>query len=485
MDKYGILRLTPQDDNKKLKNQKGAIIMLVLVFGSIFFILFGGITGFIILQLRQSSQKLDWAQSLQIAESGINTCQWYYNHEMDCPFNKDFFDTQGSKIGEFSLEVISNSSCGIKTTNEILSYGWTQNAPDIKRAVKTILARISVGQYSYLLNDSVWAGADREIRGLYHSNSGIRMDGENQSLVTSSADPWLCTDSFGCNYLNCPDDCVREGYACSCPGVFTTTSNSNLDLFLYPTTLFDFDGITINLADIKSITSFFPQEKYWPPADQLDFNAKGYHVRFLENGNLEIWIITGLSPSYAYSTEQGWHYDYFIINNEYLYNTISIDPSCSVFFFEDNIWAEGKINGKITVVSADLLTPTNETDIVLFDDIEYANTDGSDGLALIGQRNVLIGPNSPNSMELKGIFIAQKGHFGRNHYSGNIKEQLEIYGSVVSNGRVGTQWTSGSVIVSGYLKRENYFDSNLVYFYPPFVPHIKPDFEIVNWEEVK
>jgi hypothetical protein len=86
-------------------------------------------------------------------------------------------------------------------------------------------------------------------------------------------------------------------------------------------------------------------------------------------------------------------------------------------------------------------------------------------------------------MELRGIFIAQKGRFSRNHYPGNIRDELEIYGSVISNGRVGTQWVSGSQVISGYLKRESYFDSNLVYNPPPFVPYITPDFKIVKWEE--
>ena len=111
--------------------------------------------------------------------------------------------------------------------------------------------------------------------------------------------------------------------------------------------------------------------------------------------------------------------------------------------------------------------------------------DGSDGLAVISQKNVLISPNSPNNMELRGIFIAQKGHFGRNHYSGSIKESLEIHGSIISKGRVGTRWSSGSVTVSGYLKRENYIDSNLVHDPPSFVPHTSSEFEIINWEELE
>jgi hypothetical protein len=124
-----------------------------------------------------------------------------------------------------------------------------------------------------------------------------------------------------------------------------------------------------------------------------------------------------------------------------------------------------------------------DTDVVLPNSIGYKNKDVNDRFFLIAERNVLIGPQSPNIMELRGVFVAQKGRFGRNHYLNNIKDSLEIVGSIVSSGRVGTQWVSGSQIVSGYRKRETYFDSNLVYNSPPFVPYIVPDFSIIKWEE--
>jgi len=469
---------------KEMK-QKGAIVMLVIVFGGIFLLLFGGLSGVVFLQLRYSLQRLSWAQSLQIAEAGIDFAKWCQNHEISPVLEKDFFDLDGNQAGSFSLNVSSAISCDETISTEILSTGWAQDFPDTQRTIKAILARPSIGKYAYLLNDNVWAGSDREIMGIYHSNGGIRMDGENQSLVSSSQESWVCTSSFGCSSSNCPSSCSAYGEACLCPGVFTTTQNSNPDLFFSPGPVFDFDGITMDLARIKEITSFFPQDKYWPPISEIDANGKGYHLKLEQDGRFEVWIITELESTYAYSLEDGWHYDDFIIEDEYSYGTYVFDSDCALIFFEDNLWPEGEVRGKITIVSADLLTPTKDTNIVLASNIEYTSLDGSDALALVGQNNVLISPESPDIMELQGIFIAQKGHFGRNHYPWNIKEGLEIHGSIVSNGRVGTRWSSGSVIVSGYSKRENYIDSSLVYFTPPFIPSIAPDFEIVHWEEIE
>jgi hypothetical protein len=469
-----------------MKN-KGTVTPLALAFGAVFLILLGGLFGFILMQLKVSKQRVAWAESLHIAEAGLNYYRWCLNNEVseNCDLEKEYFDPEGNPLGRFSLEITSGTSCGEIIERTILSTGWTNDFPETQRQVSALYAKTSVAQYAYLINDNVWAGADREIRGLYHSNGGIRMDGENQSLVTSATEEWVCTYSFGCS--TCPIDagCRVEGDNCICPGIFTTTGNANEDLFDFPVPPFDFAGITVDLANMKATSQENPGSVYLPPSEDINSEADGYHIKFISNGTFEVWIITELEPTLAYSLEEGWHYDYFIIEDEYLYNTYSLDPGCSIIFVEDNLWVEGEVKGKVTIASANLINPNQDTDVVLPGNIDYTTLDGSDGLAVIGERNVLIGPQSPDQMELRGIFIAQKGRFGRNHYPWNIRDKLEIYGSIVSNGRVGTKWTSGGIIVSGYLKRENYFDANLVYSPPPFVPYVSLDFQIVNWQEIE
>jgi len=265
--------------------------------------------------------------------------------------------------------------------------------------------------------------------------------------------------------------------------VFTTSGNANEDLFEFPVPSFDFEGITIDLAQIKANAQ--SSSIYLLPSVDVNSQADGYHIIFRNDGFIEVWIITDLQGTWAYNLEEDWHWDYFTITDEYLYNTYPIGSICPVIFVEDNVWLEGEVKGKITLASANLIEPNEDTDVILLEDINYTTQDGSDGLAVIGERNILIGPDSPDQMELRGIFIAQKGRFGRNHYPSNLRDKLEITGSIVSNGRVGTKWTSGSVIVSGYLKRENYIDSKLTYSSPPFTPYAEYDFKIVRWEEVE
>ncbi|MFH1036754.1 MAG: hypothetical protein V1756_01635 [Patescibacteria group bacterium] len=465
--------------------KKGVVTIYLIVFGGIFLILFSGLSVFILTQLRQSAEREAWNEALNIAEAGINYYRWCINNnvEEDCLAEKDYYDPSGNLAGGFSLQASSTVSCGQDIKKDIISTGWTDKFPEVKRKISVLYARASVAEFSYILDASVWIGADHEIRGPYHSNGGIRMDGENQSLITSALPEWNCTSTFGCATCPTGDGCYLQGQNCMCPGVFTTTLNGNPGLFSFPVLPFNFVGITIDLGLMK--TAATTSGVYLFPSTDIDPQGDGYHIKFKNNGTFEAWIITDLASTSAYSLEEGDHEDFFTITNEYLYNTYTIPTACSVIFIEDNIWPEGEIKGKVTVASANLIDTNQDTDIVLTNDINYTTLDGTDGLALIGERNILIGPQSLDKLELRGIFVAQNGRFGRNHYPNNFRDKLEIYGSIVSKGRVGTQWVAGGHIISGYTQRESYFDMNLIYNPPSFVPHVDPDFMIIDWNEIK
>ncbi|MDP3004263.1 MAG: hypothetical protein Q8N43_02035, partial [Candidatus Azambacteria bacterium] len=196
-----------------MTRNKGSITILVLVFGSVFLFLLGGLFGYISLQLRQSNQKMAWNEALHIAEAGIDYYHWCLNNgvEQNCSGENDYFDVVGNLIGKFSLQITPTVSCGETTQRQIVSTGWTNKFPDVKRKVSVLYGRTSVAKYAYILNDNVWVGSDHEIRGPYHSNGGIRMDGENQSLVTSGQDEWICTSSFGCSTCPISAGCSIQG----------------------------------------------------------------------------------------------------------------------------------------------------------------------------------------------------------------------------------------------------------------------------------
>ncbi|PIR69269.1 MAG: hypothetical protein COU47_04210 [Candidatus Niyogibacteria bacterium CG10_big_fil_rev_8_21_14_0_10_46_36] len=465
-----------------LQKNAGIVVVLVIVFGSIFVMLLGGSLGFIGLQHRQSLERVSYAEALEIAEAGVNYYRWHLAHDPEDlqdgtggggPYVHEYHDPEGGLLGYFSLEVSGNMSCGVVSGAQLVSTGWTVDHPDVKRTVSVKYVRPTVADFSFLLNDNVWAGADREIKGPYHSNGGIRMDGENNSLVTSSKETWLCTSSFGCNPSQNQD------------GVFGAGENS--DLWRFPVSTFDFNGITVDLAEIKAITQG-GGGLYFAPSGEY-----GYHVILKEDRTIDVWMVTAVNAIDAYNTETGWHDEYSVIGAETFLGNFPVPSDCGAVFVEDTLWIgsssiESRVNGKITLVSADLTDPNKETDIWINGDVTYADPE-TDGFVLIAQHNNLIGLQVPDSMELQGVFIAQTGHFGRNHYPTTYspyhkREKLEIFGSVVSNGRVGTKWTSSGVWVSGFDKRENTYDPEMSFEPPAFLPATSNEYEFKQWEEV-
>jgi hypothetical protein len=175
-------------------------------------------------------------------------------------------------------------------------------------------------------------------------------------------------------------------------------------------------------------------------------------------------------------------------------------PSCPVIFVEDNLWLDGIVDDKVTIAAADVTTANVDRSIILNGNITYANT--TSGLTAIGEQDVLIGLQSPDVMTLNGIFIAQKGSFGRHHYCQNdctsqqgnqglpgthdeyvFRSTLSITGTVVSNLRYGTKWTSGNTFLSGYGQRYDSYDVTLSKDPPPFTPATSDDYKFVDWRE--
>lgn len=482
-------------------NQKGATFVLILVFMGVFLILIGSIIGLAITQHRLNRQKVAKELALQIAEAGLNYYKWHLAHWRNDlqdgtgepgPYEHEYYDPQAGLLGWFSLEISGQEQCGITTSINITSTGWTYDYPNVKRIVRGQYSQPSIAEFAYIVDDNVWAGADREIKGKYHCNKGIRMDGETDSLVTSAVEEWNCTDSFGCS--PCPADCRWVSWSCKCPGVFGDGEGKEQGLWQFPPEFpieeISFAGISVDLDKMASVSLAYGY--YFPPLPTTEHpSGQGYHVVFKNTGKFDVYVITRLSAVKGYSLEEGTHWDYHVIERETkIFEDKALPPDCGLIFLEDDLWVEGEVRGKTTIASADLTHPNVDTDVVLNGNLTYTIYDGSDGLLVVGEHDILIPLYSPDKMELDGIFLAQKGHFGRNHYSSSYspyhkRSKLEMNGSVVSKGRVGTKWTSGGTWVSGYEKRENTYDRKLMTDPPPMTPFSDNEFRFVKWEEVE
>jgi hypothetical protein len=344
------------------------------------------------------------------------------------------------------------------------------------RTIQARYMRPSVAEYSYIVNTDVWAGPDRQIRGKYHSNGGIRMDGSSNANVSSAENVWNCTGSYGCN----PNQT-------NAPGVIG--NGTNPELWSYPVPTIDFALISTNFGDLK--TRAQASGIYYGPASG-PINDRGYHIIFNTNGTFTLYRVTSTDGYPSQSSQYGNTSEFSVITGQTLIGTFNVPASCSLMFFEDRVWIEGTVNAKVTIVAA---TPTTSTtpDAYLNNNIYYESYDGTDGLTVIAERNVLIPLVVPDAMEIHGIFVAQSGHYGRDYYSVNStpnsldpyvsQTSLTTIGTVVSNGRTGTSWICGGIFCSGFQTRYDYYDQLVAFSPPPFTPVASTQYTFSLWRE--
>ncbi|MCA9366047.1 hypothetical protein KC722_00545 [Candidatus Kaiserbacteria bacterium] len=464
-------------------SQSGSLLVLVLVFGSIFFVIVASFMGFVVTQSNIQDEKLEQERALAIAEAGLNYYKWYLAHNPDDtthgtstagPYVVDYEDSESGVTGQFSLEVSSTTYCGVVSNIDIYSTGYTNDDPDTKRTVYGRYARPTVAEYAYIINSNVWAGADRTIIGPYHSNGGVRMDGTNNSTVSSGQETWTCTSSFGCGYNQTVD------------GVFGAGPNSAL--WSFPSTPINFTGLTVDLAQMRDRAEN-GNGIYIPPS-----GVYGYHITFNSDGTVTVRDVDQTYNYWGYTTEDGWQTERNVIQDDDPYATYTLNAECPLIFVEDKVWLDGDVPMKVSLAAADTDTYGVDHSIILNGDITYTNEDS--GLLAVAEEDVLVGLVVPNNMELNGIFVAQNGRFGRNHYttSGSqdvlnmhdsyvTRNSLTMNGTVVSNGRVGTKWSSGSTFISGFNTRYNSYDRELVDNPPPLAPRTSDDYKFIDWRE--
>lgn len=465
---------------------RGYLMLMGLVFGAIFLTVLGALSSVSFTQNKVQNAATGGVKALAIAEAGLEYYRWYLAHNPGDltngtggpgPYVLTYDDPEGGPIGTISLDISGNHACGQPSAIDIVSTGAPNDGSNITRTIRARYAQPTVAQFSYVLNSSVWAGSDRIINGPYHSNGGIRMDGTVNAPVSSSLESWLCTSSFGCS----PQQEVD--------GVFGSGPNSNL--WTFPVPQIDFNGIAADFGSLKTVaqSSGYYLPRFSTGASNSAAYGRGYHLIFNENGTVTVRRVSATTQLNVIPVNNAdGNTDRSLINNETNYDTYTISPTCGLIFVEDNVWVEGVVQGKVTIVAANVTEINVAPSAVLTDNITYA--DDESGLTLIAEHNVLVAPDSPVDMNLSGVFIAQNGSFGRNLYrncnaSYEPKGTLTIHGTTVSNKRTGTRWMNGcgNGDNGGYQLRIDAYDRSLSNDPPPFTPVISEDYKFVDWRE--
>src|SRR3990167_438905 len=237
----------PDSCNLKAESySRGVTVMLVLVFMGIFIFLLGTILSYVLTQGKYGRALYAREQAVNVAEGGLEYYRWFLAHNPNImvngaglvsPANYAVNDPEAGALGTASVTASLNTSCGVVQSADLASEGTANIDQLYKRTLYARYMRPSVAEYSNIINANVWAGADRNITGAYHSNGGVRMDGTSNSIVSSALSTWSCTSSFGCSPTQTK------------PGVFGAGSGSAL--WQYPAAALHFAGISTDFQTIR------------------------------------------------------------------------------------------------------------------------------------------------------------------------------------------------------------------------------------------
>lgn len=441
---------------------------MTLVFVSMFLVIFTSLTGIGTKSYHQASLQVQDELAFQIAESGLNYARWRLAHDDDnyTQETRQVSDQFAGVLGSYDLTFetpVAGSAMVL-----ITSVGHSAAQPTRPVTLEARYGKPSLARYAYITNSDVWYAS--QIQGVVHANGGIRMDGQSNSLVQSAQATYMCQPYHGCNPAQ------------SRPGVWGTGSDQSLwQVSAEPV---DYVGLTLDLNTMK--TTAVAANTYYGPS-----GAFGYHVVFNANNTYSIYRVTAKLPTVSscdYDANGVWQCGNFShdILSQVLIETRPV-PDGGVLFTEDTMWVNGDIRGRITVAAGVFPdTPSTNVDMIINGSISYGGvTDGSRVFGAIAQRHMLIPwAGAADNLTLQGAFIAQKGKFGRRHYTTQphrYKNSIATYGMIASNQVPGTTWSSGGTVISGYQNKTQTYDPNLLYLPPPFFP-TTGQYQFISWE---
>ncbi len=398
-------------------------------------------------------------QALQIAEAGINYFEWYLANNPGNYDNQeqDFTDSvTGKIIGHFSLEITTPQN--IDGVIIIKSTGWTNDKPEIKKVVTVHYGLNSVASYSFISNSPVWIPASQKVFGKLHSNDGVRFDGGANSIISSSKNTYTCKIDQGC-----PSNQIKSG-------IWGQASDSIKQFWQYPTINIDFNSFDMVYNSIKADSQtnglYLPSSELNGYSLKLNGNqVEIYKVLTLENNSPE----TGKDTSGNTRSEKT---DYYSLQ---LLNSVSL-PDNGLIFVNDKVWIEGTLDGRLTIAAPTIYIPDN---------LLYENSDGSDSLGLLAENDVVITNHAPDDLEINAGLIAAKGAVQRFYYSNDIKDNLVIYGSVISNKPWAWNWFDEfNQIQSGYqnVSINNNSIPSLKLNPPPGFPITSTSYRTLNYQ---
>lgn len=440
------------------------MLLFVMVFGALAFsVIVVGVAGYAVVEHNAASYRVNSEEAFQIAEAGIAYYRWHLSHNQTDyqdgtgqpgPYVHPYTDKDGNTTGYFSL-AITPPSVG-STVVTIQSTGWLTVQPNSKRTIKARVGFPALTDYAFLTNTDIWVGNTEIIHGKLHANGGVHFDGIGDAPITSAVATYTCQTVHGCSGNQTK------------PGVWGQGGPQSF--WNFPVPAQDFSAVTAKLADIKKNAG----------VSLSSSGQQGWSLTFTSSSQVIAAKVLTTDCSYkAQDTDSNkWIYPCIDILTSGSGTTYPL-PANGLIYVDDMVWVRGVVNGRVTVGTA-----TGKS-IIIDNNLTYTAKDGTVVLGLVAEQNILIPHNSPDTMEIDAALLAQNGAAKRYYYPGNLKDTLNIYGSVISSGLWTWSWvTQGGAIVSGYKNTNTTYDANLTYGPPADFP-VGSVYNLISWEEVR
>ncbi len=484
--------------------QRGLTVMLVLAFMGVMVVVLGSVTSYALQQTKYGRAIAAREQAVNIAEAGLEYYRWYLARNpsiltsggagLVSPYTYTVNDPQGGALGSATITATPALQCGQVQWIDLSSRGTANASTGFPRTVNARYMKPSVAQYAWLMNSNVMFGSMNVGIGPFFSNGGIRQDGTSNSTVSSALASFSCDSSMGCSPTQ------------DKPGVFGAGTNPLL--WVYPAPAISFANMATDFSSLRTYAQssgiyLSGTATYVGGAQQggsyssvSGNDAKGYHLVFNSNGTVTVYRVTDTNDqTKGYRSNgdcgySGWCTEYDVITAQTLLGTYIPPSGCSVIYVNAKAWVEGTVSGKVTVVVAD--TGSYAPDVLIPNNISYMTTDGTTGLTLIAEHSVRLPIDSPDTLSIRGIFVAQSGYYGRDYYAAGytggydsyvVRSNLVVAGSVISFQRGGMCWGQDGNCASGYSTRSNTYDRILTFAPPPFTPTASTTYGFVLWQE--
>ncbi len=463
------------ESKKKTLIFRGSTLLLVMVFGSIAFILtVSGLLGYALYENKASNNLYHRDVVFHIAEAGINYYRWHLAHNptdftdgttgQAGPYVHIFKDKFDKNIGSFSLAIapLLNSSIVSVMSTGTLSTGASP------RTLKVRLGFESFTDYAFLQNADMTFGFTSEVHGAVHSNGGIRFDGTTDSWIESAKDKYT--------YENQTHNGV---WGAGGPKSF----------WKFPVPSIDFSSVTADLAVVK--TKAQEGGTYL-----LSSGEEGWQIVFRDT----VYDLYKVNTRDCYYGDGRWRRRFgqwywegtsycFDIGSRSFVDTYPL-PQNGVIFVEDNTWVEGRVDGRITIGVGTFPVPADFKEVFISSNLTFKEKTSDDAIGIIAQGDVVAPFEAPSVLEINAVILSQYGkvytpYYNEQEYEAALKDSLTFFGSLISYEGGGWKYVNGwGNVISGYENTNHTYDGNLKYYAPPGFP-AGSTYELISWEEVK